>query len=110
MTNSDKREELKESIKSAFHRIRTRSLRDAPVYLSHVNEAEHEVAQLIDAYIAAMLEDVIGEDEPYVPGNPLLGKLAPRRKENVDADNELRAAMRQRAAKYLPNPTKKEGN
>jgi hypothetical protein len=45
------------------------------------------------------------KDEPYVPGNPLLGRLAPRKKESVDSDNELRAELRTKLTQVF-HPTK----
>jgi hypothetical protein len=35
-------------VKSALHQIRTRSLRDAPVYLQHVNYAENELVAALN--------------------------------------------------------------
>lgn len=35
-------------VRDALHQIRTRSLRDAPVYLSHVNSAELDLKRAIE--------------------------------------------------------------
>lgn len=35
------------------------------------------------------------QERLYTPGNPLIGQLAPRSKQSIDADNELLAELRQ---------------
>jgi hypothetical protein len=59
MTHDEYIKRRDEKISSALHQIRTRSLRDAPVYLNHVSMAEMEMKQAIDELVLA----VIGEDE-----------------------------------------------
>lgn len=62
-----------------------------------VQDVEPFVSRDLMSQIDTYVKGVIGGDEQYIPGNPLLGKLAPRRKELIDADNELRAEQRNRA-------------
>lgn len=42
--------ELREQIKKITHRIRTRALRGAPIYLQHVSEVEDYLMALIEDY------------------------------------------------------------
>ncbi len=44
---------------------------------------------------------VIGGDAKYVPGNPLLGKLAPIKKENIDFENDIKMQQHKRAEESL---------
>lgn len=45
-------EDVQKLVASALHQIRTRALRDAPVYLQHVSAAENELQQSIADLIA----------------------------------------------------------
>lgn len=47
MSNPTVEKTLDEQVTDILHRVRTRSLRDAPIYLSHVNEVEHDIKALI---------------------------------------------------------------
>lgn len=46
-TPLNEEQELEKAVQSILNRARTRALRDAPIYLSHVNEIESEVLSLI---------------------------------------------------------------
>lgn len=35
-----------DELRTIFHRMRTRALRDAPIYLQHINEAENAIREL----------------------------------------------------------------
>jgi len=47
-STSDYEKKRDAAVSNALHQMRTRSLRDAPVYLQHISSAEHDLKQSID--------------------------------------------------------------
>ena len=59
--------DLQQDISSALHQIRTRALRDAPVYFQHVISAEITLNKLVSGLytqqqVEQMMNELIGED------------------------------------------------
>lgn len=71
---------------------------------AHTELVEHlafETAKFVTEYTQSKLKAFAGEVEAllanseYIPGNPLLGKLAPRPKRSIDSENELKSDLRE---------------
>ena len=63
MTNYNER--LDEILKTSHHRIRTRILRDAEIYQSHIAQSEYEAKQAL----TSLIKELVAEAKPkdYVP-------------------------------------------
>ena len=59
MTNYNKR--LDEVLKTSHHRIRTRILRDAEIYQSHILQSEYEAKQAITSLIKELVAEAMPE-------------------------------------------------
>lgn len=57
--------EIKQIVSDSLHQIRTRALRDAPVYLQHVSSAESQLIQAIEQkyILKSKVIEAIGADE-----------------------------------------------
>jgi len=89
------KEEIQQKLWSA---LRTDKRADTYVIPTRVMELISEVAL---AHTQSKLKAFAGEVEAllanseYIPGNPLLGKLAPRPKRSIDSENELKSDLRE---------------
>ena len=59
MTNYNKR--LDEVLKTSHHRIRTRILRDAEIYQSHILQSEYEAKQALTSLIKELVAEAMPE-------------------------------------------------
>ena len=55
MTNYNER--LDETLKTSHHRIRTRILRDAEIYESHIAQSEYDIKQAITSLIKELVAE-----------------------------------------------------
>lgn len=63
-----------EALSKAFHRLRTRALRDAPIYLQHVSECENEVKALLAQAYQSGYAAAVGDAVAVAPKRqPILG-------------------------------------
>ena len=60
MTNYNER--LDEILKTSHHRIRTRILRDAEIYQSHIAQSEYEAKQAI----TSLIKELVAEAKPLL--------------------------------------------
>ena len=58
---------LDEILKTSHHRIRTRILRDAEIYQSHIAESEYDAKQAI----TSLIKELVAEAKPEVKAHPL---------------------------------------
>ncbi len=63
---------LDEILKTSHHRIRTRILRDAEIYQSHIAESEYDAKQALTSLIKELVAEAKPEEyEDYYASNPV---------------------------------------